>query len=145
MTVLERVNLLLKGCLIVIETIDKSDFILRIHNIILSLIDSIRNNDFSNVYNLSKELEGDSDFNSIHVISSYIFENDYKNEQKLMFILESLYRSINMLYINGYVLDVDSFFREEPIDNDIDILYNLTKEFDDINISNKFEQLFTNS
>lgn len=142
MAALDRANFLLNGCLIVVETMDKSDFILRIQNIIISLISSIKNKNFSSVSNLSKELEGDSDFNSIHVISSYIFENDHKNEQKLMFILEFTYRSINILYINGYALDVDSFFREEPVDNDIDVLCNLIQEFDDVDILNKFEKLF---
>lgn len=99
-------------------------------------------NDFNVVSAVSKELAGESDLDSINVLASCIFENDVKNEQKLMFVLEVFYRIINRLYIKGYAKNVDSFFTEEPIDDDILTFHNLIQEFEDCEILDKFEVLF---
>lgn len=142
MSDIDKVDLLLNFCLLVIDTIDKNEFISKIHQIVLKLKNSIATNDFNVVSAVSKELAGESDFDSINVLASCIFENDIKNEQKLMFVLEVFYRIINRLYIKGYAKNVDSFFTEEPIDDDIFAFYNLVQEFEDCEILDKFEVLF---
>lgn len=139
---INKVDLLLKSCVLVIDDIDKNELILKINQMVLNLQNSITTNNFDIVPIISKQLAGESDFDSIHVIASYIFENDYKNERKLMFVLEVLYRVINKLYTNGCATNVDSFFWEEPIDDDMTILYNLIKDFEDDEILIKFGELF---
>lgn len=111
--VLERVCFLIESCFLVINTMKKHEIVLKIYELLKIFKECIKNNNFAEVKYISEILEGTSELDSIHVIASYIFEDDKSNSKKLLFILEALYFCISSLYLNKYVDSVDSVFWDE--------------------------------